>query len=189
MNINDFSKLSSDELLQVEEISENDFINSLDTETEPIYRAIEDEIKDDFNPMEDRQPFDAPRGDYGANNIGKKVSLNNVVSSDVAFSLIDNLLPLGVVFLLQHFDREATKKQLQATKSEADQIKGILDLCLKQMNVNFDNPFIALGVVLSGVYGSKALEIYLTTEAKPKSTKPNVYEAKKKDGRGRPRKL
>lgn len=186
--------MSEENLIDMGEISERDFYEKINESSNPL----EEFGQENPQPNEQEFAYENPQPNtgnfssnqqpnFGANNIGQKVAANNIISSDIAFSLVDNVLPLALIYILSMVDRKARKSELQASKAESETIKVVLDNCLKNMNVNFDNPFIALGVVLTGVYGSKAVEIYLSKEPEVKeSNTPHVSKTGAK--RGRPKK-
>lgn len=194
-----FSTMQDTELLEVGNVSEESFLNdvhsAVDTgegappKAEPVEPdpAQAQETAPEPDPLfTSSQPDPQP---FFSGGQSQTIPVNSVISAEIAFNLVDKILPIGIVYILGLLDVKAQSKELQANAADKKIIVPVLDNAMKELKLNFDNPFVALGVVLVGCYGSKAMEIYMTREKEPK--KPvNTYTqaAEQKKGRGRPRK-
>ena len=195
-----FSTMQDTELLEVGNVSEESFLNdvhsAVDTgegappKTEPVEpdpaQASPGTAPEPDPLFTSSQPDPQP---FFSGGQSQSIPVNSVISAEIAFNLVDKILPIGIVYILGLLDVKAQSKELQANAADKKIIVPVLDNAMEELKLNFDNPFVALGVVLVGCYGSKAMEIYMTREKEPKKT-PNTYTqaADQKKGRGRPRK-
>lgn len=194
-----FSEAKDSELFEVGNVSENDFLNDIHsavengegappkadptgTEPPPAEPTPGGQADPFANPAPDPQPF------FQGQPAGQAIPVNNIVSAEIAFSLVDKVLPLALVYILSMLSVKANAKEMQATAADKKIIVPVLDNAMRELKLNFDNPFVALGAVLLGVYGSKAMEIYMEREKEP-SKPQNAYQAagEVKRKRGRPR--
>lgn len=153
LSINEFEKTPT-ELLDV--ISENDLFNALSSDSEAQKKAKAPE-----NPA----PEQAPEPDFfepqtppqpGATNL----NASEIVSGELATELLNRILPVLLSMGVEKFlGVKAPKKHFELTAAEKNTISPILDQCLAKMNISFENPFIALGLSLSFVYGSKIIDV------------------------------
>lgn len=114
-----------------------------------------------------------------SSKVSKGTRLGKILPAKVALTMIDKLLPSTIVLLLHYFNLKLEKKKLQLTKDEINEIAPAVQDCLNDIQLNFDNPWIALGFILSITYGSKIIDAIPEIEkATPKKDKPkNTHEA------------
>ena len=195
-----FTTMQDTELLEVGNVSEESFLNDVHSAVDTGEGAPPKAEPVEPDPAQ-ANPGTAPEPDplfassqpdpqpFFSGGQSQSIPVNSVISAEIAFNLVDKILPIGIVYILGLLDVKAQSKELQANAADKKIIVPVLDNAMKELKLNFDNPFVALGVVLVGCYGSKAMEIYMTREKEPK--KPaNTYTqaAEQKKGRGRPRK-
>lgn len=182
------------------EITENELLN-MATETQ--------NASDTFRPAPEEPtpqqvyegaPYNPqPQNQFNAQglNSGGNINLGKVLNAKFGVTIIDNVVPLMFVFLLRFgLDIKTSKKDFQLTARERDEIEPFVQGALDHININMSNPFVALGVVMAAVYGSKGAEVglnkYFEKEEAKESKKSvsgyNMDGTVKKDGRGRPRK-
>lgn len=195
--LSNFEQMPDSDLFEVGNVSEESFLSDIHSAVETGEGKppkAEQEIPADSEPQ--AEPFQGqqtapPQSEpffNGMPNNSQKISVNNLLSAELCFGLIDKFLPLALVYGLEQLRVKSTASEFRATEKEKRTIVPVLDRAMAEVNLNFDNPFVALGVVLFAVYGSKGLEIYMSREKMPKGT--NTYkEASEKKGRGRPKKI
>jgi hypothetical protein len=89
-----------------------------------------------------------------------KVNVRDIVSGELATDLMDKILPVILSLAANRFlDMDVPKKNFTLTASEKSTIAPILDKCLSTLNISFENPFIALAMSLSFIYGSKFIDV------------------------------
>lgn len=122
------------------------------------------------------------------------VKLNEILTGKVGLTVLDAVIPFLLVWALASFmDKKAKPSQFTTTAAEKSTLEPIIERCMASLNINFENPWIALAVSASAIYGSKFLAV-ATDENTPKiEKKPEMVAqtgggVKKADGRGRPRK-
>lgn len=130
-------------------------------------------------------------------NVGGQTNVvaNQFINGKTAVAIVDIIIPLLLTYLLLTFVKKKVKRsQFQLTASEKSTLEPLLDACLATLNINFNNPWIALAVVGSTIYGAKFIEV-ASDESIPKievkkdaAGNAQMTTEKKKDGRGRPRK-
>lgn len=207
---------------------EKDFFSQIDNTAdgaapeatpENVYRDLNTEqAKGNFTQAPPNTPFSTPQDAFNpfANTNGKRVNLEGVLPAKTGVMIIDNLLPLGFSMLLKLlFDVKVKKSQLQLTETEKKTVEPIIAECMKTINIDFSNPWVALTFALTTIYGSKAAELGFDAYEKKSEAKekepiisdndpapygfdeagnvkaPNGYNADgtiKKDKRGRPKK-
>lgn len=89
---------------------------------------------------------------------GQSVAVGGMVDGKLAVELIDALLPALFVVLIQKVGLTMKKTDLQMTAKEKETVAPILQQCMNQLMINFNNPWAALGVTLGVIYGGKILE-------------------------------
>lgn len=199
--ISTFESMEDTSLFEVGNVSEESFLSDIHSavengegkppKVEPEEIKAEEPIGNTGQSQQNTPPMDGGQSEpFFTGGQSQKISVDNLISADIAFSLIDKFLPIALVFALDKLSVKATASELRASEKEKRTITPVLDRAMREVNLNFDNPFVALGVVLFAVYGSKGLEIYMTREKMPKAERnsyTSVSEGKK--GRGRPRKI
>lgn len=197
--LSNFEQMPDSDLFEVGNVSEESFLNDIHSAVdtgEGKPPKTEQDVPADAEPLQDsatqEQPTQAqPQAEpffNGTPTGTQKISVNNLLSAELCFGLIDKFLPLALVYGLEQLRVKSTASEFRATEKEKRTIVPVLDRAMSEVNLNFDNPFVALGVVLFAVYGSKGLEVYMSREKMPKGT--NTYkEASEKKGRGRPKKI
>jgi hypothetical protein len=152
LSINEFEKTPS-ELLDV--ISENELFSALNSDSEAQTKAKAPE-----NPAPEQAPepdfFNQPPPPPGATNL----NASEIVSGELATELLNRIIPVLLTIGVERFlGVKAPRKHFELTAAEKNTISPILDQCLAKMNISFENPFIALGLSLSFVYGSKIIDV------------------------------
>lgn len=197
-----FSNMAENELLEVGNVSEESFLNDIHSAVEtgegkppkaeapeaPEAHTEPGEPDPLFNNTPPPSPGSPPP--FFEGQAGQQIAANQLISAEIAFSLVDKVLPIGIVYILSMLNVKANAKELQASAADKRLIIPVLDNAMKELKINFDNPFVALGVVLIGCYGSKAMEIYMTRDKEPKkATNTYTQAGEVKRGRGRPKKF
>ena len=185
-----FSKMESlkdSDFISVGEVKEDDFLNDIESAVNTGSGAPPKVEKTDG--QETEAPSDAEHQgepEPGEPAYQSPKNVGDFMSADAAFLLVDNLIPLAIVYGLKMTGRNVKKSVLQAgTIKEQNAVKGALDSIMKELNVDLSNPWTRLAVVMVSIYGLKAADVYMNTEPE-KVVKSDA--APKKDGRGRPRK-
>lgn len=100
---------------------------------------------------------------------GTRVNVKEIVSGELATELMDKILPVLLSLGADRFlDMDVPKRAFTLTASEKSTVAPIMEKCLSQLNINFDNPFIALAVSLGFIYGSKFIDVANNPEYKKK---------------------
>lgn len=149
-------------------------------------------------PLNQPTPQNSGGGSFNEFRQAGNVNIGKVVNAKFAVTLLDNTIPLLFIVIMRvAFNKKTTKKQYQLSAKEREDIEPFIQDALNTLNINFNNPWTALAVVLTALYGSKGAEVAIdsifeqenASEA-PKNTGIgfNMDGTPKKDGRGRPRK-
>jgi hypothetical protein len=156
----------------LEEITDKDFFNQLDGGPP----AAKTEQKTAFKPEPPQTPTEAgplnpiAGSGEGANN--SNVNVKEIISGELATDLINRILPVILALNARKFmDLDVNKKQFELTAGEKSTIAPIMDKCLAQLNINFENPFIALGMSFAFIYGSKFIDVANNPEVQKVSAK------------------
>jgi hypothetical protein len=105
------------------------------------------------------QPFTPISGNTGISSpSGSSVSVGGMVDGKLAVELMDALLPSLLVMLMAAIGARMKKSDLQLTEKEKSTVAPVLQKCLDQLMINFNNPWSALGVTLAVIYGAKLTE-------------------------------
>ena len=159
LKLEDFENIPS-ELLET--VSENDFFQTLNSGQDAQQKAQAPknpapEVKEE-NFFSQSQNFEMPgeAAEPGKTN----VKADEIISGELATELLNKILPVLLSLGVERFlNIKAPKKNFELTASEKSTISPILDKCLSTLNISFENPFIALGLSLSFVYGSKIIDV------------------------------
>jgi len=93
-------------------------------------------------------------------------SLMGEKGSSFAVELIDMLIPSIVVLIISYFGYSLEKKDLKLNKDEKEALTPALMDVLDEINLNFDNVWVNLGIMLSIVYGTKIADKLPTLKKK-----------------------
>lgn len=107
----------------------------------------------------------------------RPVQIGGLVSGKFATDLMDTLLPSLIVALVSAIGYKFDKKGLQLSQKEKDIIAPAMQDYLNSINVNTNNPFNNLLLVIGVVYGSKVIEVLPTLERNAPKQKPVTKEA------------
>lgn len=102
-------------------------------------------------------------GDTGADTpapskTDKKNRLGKLMGGTFAVDLVDMLIPSLVVLIVNRVGYLLEKKDLQLSKSEKEALSPAVQDVLDEIEIDFNNPFVNLGVMLAIVYGSKIID-------------------------------
>ena len=186
------------------EISANDFFaNAEKTQdlgnNEPRDIDNEPELKSALENEQNRSNIHSsipdPLNQRGNVNIGA------FMGGKTGVMIIDSVVPLIFWAILKYgIGVKVSRKELQLTAKEREEIEPLVKNCMDSLNMNFDNPFIALGITMAMVYGSKSLEVGMNKYDEKQASKKESPQADdsaplgynkngtiKKDARGRKR--
>lgn len=175
-----FSQLSDNTLT---EISENDLLSGEgatgDTnidEPAPGSPSPSGEGRDEVKPAFDvkREPGE-----------GSTINLATFLKPEYAITAIDELLPLLFVYGLSAMKISIRKNQMQLTEKQKNDIMPLVEDCLKELNILIKSPFVALGLMLMIMYGSKAMEHGIRVKETKRAETDGKTPLAPKDSRGR----
>ena len=89
-----------------------------------------------------------------------KLTLNNVFPSGGLITVLDKLMSTLLPLAINSISKSKLSPQdfaLDAQEKKA--ISPALDECAKTISLNFNNPWTNLGIIIAGVYGSKAIQL------------------------------
>lgn len=99
--------------------------------------------------------LDSPTGQGSTN-----VKASEIVSGELAIDILDKFIPVIMVMgAAKILGKEVPKKQFSLSASEKSILAPILTKCMDRLNINFENPFMALAVSAGFIYGSKLIEV------------------------------
>lgn len=88
-----------------------------------------------------------------------KITLNNLIPSDTLIVVIDKLMSVVLPLALNNLaGTKLRPSDLKLTAEEKKQLKPSLEACAKTIPINFQNPWVALGITAVAVYGAKAVD-------------------------------
>lgn len=96
----------------------------------------------------------------------KKNRLGKLMGGTFAVDLVDMLIPSLTILLVNYLGYQLDKKDLQLSKSEKEALSPAVQDVLDEIDIDFNNPWINLGVMLSIVYGSKIIDKLPTMKKK-----------------------
>lgn len=85
-------------------------------------------------------------------------SVGSLVGGEMALNLLDAVLPGLIVAGFHAMNVQLAKSDMQLTAKEKEVIAPVLQKCLDTININFNNPWVMLGVTTGIVYGGKITE-------------------------------
>lgn len=106
-------------------------------------------------------PLDSVSGGSFNNTSGPtttKVNVGGMFDGGYAVNMLDALLPSLMVVLLKYMKITVRKSEMQLTESEKKTLSPIVTDCLKTLNLDFNNPWVALACTAGIIYGSKIIE-------------------------------
>ena len=158
MKIEDFENMPNEFL---ETISEKDLFETLNTGKDAQQKSASNS-----NPAPEAKENNFFEGTDTAENFNTggpentNIKADEIISGELATELLNRILPVLLSLGVERFlNIKAPKKSFELTAGEKNTIAPILDKCLSKLNISFENPFIALGLSLSFVYGSKIIDV------------------------------
>lgn len=144
-----------------------------ETQPEPpfSFEQISEEEEEEANFYQEQQQQNTT-SDEGSN-------LGQLVNGEIAVMALDYLGRIAVPFIGGLLGQKINGKDVALTAGEKRIIQPQLEECLKTVNVNISNPWVALTVVCVSIYSFKVIEI--------SKNKPEGQQSK--PGRGRPKKF
>lgn len=103
----------------------------------------------------------------------KKNRLGKLMQGGFAVELVDMIIPTLVVLLVGYIGYELEKKDLQLTKSEKEALAPAVQDVLDEINIDFNNPYMNLTIMIGIVYGSKIADKLPTLKKKKKVVQDN----------------
>jgi hypothetical protein len=193
------------DLLKELELTPSEFL------TEITDKAFFAEIQDDKQatptptPTPDQQRANRPNNEQTATPeqnplSGDKTNLNlkDVLSGELGAEMYSKVISVLCVILTRRFlDIDVPKRQFEFTAGEKSTLAPILEKCLGQLNIDFENPWFALLASTLFITGSKVLDIAnnpefqrakSAVETKAKESHP-APAATRRDSTGRARPL
>jgi hypothetical protein len=162
MKITEFQEIPSDFL---EEITEKSFLSEMGNEEQAAKATDQPRVNPAPEQKQTQNPFSSQgppqidgenMGDFGKTN----VKASEIVSGELGVDILDKIFQvILVVGSRQLLGKEVPKKQFALNASEKNILAPILEKCMNQLNINFDNPFVALAVSAGFIYGSKMIEV------------------------------
>jgi hypothetical protein len=154
-------------------IKENVFFDTLDgvasDTTAPQFKA---DLNSPLNLSE------GPAHEQGPSpiNPNTEINLQSIVSGELAVNLMNSFIPVILCYGARQFmDLDINKKAFSLNAAERNTLAPILDRCLAQMNVSFENPWNALIISMATIYGGKFFEAVndpeLSTQVKKSGAK------------------
>lgn len=89
---------------------------------------------------------------------GQSVPVGGLLDGMLAINLIDAVLPAILVLILFKAGMEMKSAELKLTEKEKNTLAPIVQKCLDQLMINFNNPWVALSFSACVIYGSKIIE-------------------------------
>lgn len=109
---------------------------------------------------------------------GTKVNVGGMFEGKYAVDMLDALLPALLVVLFKKMNIGVRKTELQLTESEKKTLAPVVQNCLNTIDLDFNNPWIALAVTAGIIYGSKVIEKAGVGWLDKQSTKTTVEKVK-----------
>lgn len=98
-------------------------------------------------------------GDGSQNaQMGNSVPVGGLIDGGLAIELMDALLPSVLVAVMAAIGAQMKKTDLQLTAREKTTLTPLMQKCMDQLMINFQNPFAALGISMLIIYGAKITE-------------------------------
>jgi hypothetical protein len=91
-------------------------------------------------------------------NPSASVNLGSIVHGEWAVNIMDALLPAAMVAGFYAFNIKLRKSELQLTEKEKQTVAPVMQKCMDNILLNFNNPWNALAWTLGGIYGGKLIE-------------------------------
>ncbi len=184
MNQKDFAKLEQVPTSVLKEIS----ITELDKELGGETTATATPPTPTAPPPQQQAPTVAPTPTNGTaqaqpflNGPTQTVNLAQLLTGETPVRLLDSLAPPVLAIALKTFtNRDIPKKVFAMSADERKTVEPVLNEALKHLNINFNNPFVALAVSLGAVYGGKILTVISELERFDKIEREEPQQEKAK---------
>ena len=132
-------------------INVDDEFNQTNLHTKHTHETTDNKDNNENNEnKEDTENISLPK--QGKNRLGK------ILPGKIALSMADKIIPSLLVLALYYMNLQIDKRRLQLTKDEINELAPAVQDCLDSIEIDFDNPWITLGVMLGVVYGSKVID-------------------------------
>jgi hypothetical protein len=115
-----------------------------------VFKAVEGSKISTLSPMQTDPLAGSP--------MGSSVPVGGLIDGKLAVELMDALLPSLLVALMAAIGAQMKKTDLQLTAREKSTLEPLMQKCMDQLMINFQNPFAALGVSMLVIYGAKVTE-------------------------------
>lgn len=170
----------------LQEVTINEILNKTSGNNVPI---IENMQQPHIQPQYGHQM----NGQYIAPPPQLSVNMGNILDPALGVELIDMIFPALAVILFGQMGVNIKKTQLQATAKEKEAMLRPTQAIMSELNIETSNPWVAFGVTMLGVYGSKCAVLVaeeISNRADRKNTGAIEFDANgtaiKRRGGGRP---
>ncbi len=174
--LNKASKIPTSMLKEITTISENDFLNEVGNSQKPAAEIkvsqASGEPVNKYTPEEVSNMLKNAGVQQPGQNTGPKVNVGSILNAAFVVKLFDIMIPLLFLFLLGLLGMKAKKKELQMNASERETMEPVVQLCLDDINLNMNNPWVALLATTFIIYGSKIGEIVIDHKFNDTEDKP-----------------
>jgi hypothetical protein len=160
--INTFAGLPNDELSKLSEDNNDSStlnkLRSIEKEFEQTNLHTKNTAESDPNTPNTGYIRDDSNDTETIPKTEKKNRLGKLMGGTLAVDLVDMLIPSIVVLIINYIGYSLEKKDLQLSKSEKEALSPAIQDVLDEIEIDFNNPWVNLGVMLSIVYGSKIID-------------------------------
>jgi len=139
---------------------EQEFLNILEG-ADPV-SSTEPQLKEQSTPRPNLDNFEPgpqpPPPNPFAN--GTNVKAGDLISGELAAEMLDKVGSVLAIYGAKQFlGLQINRNAFKLSASEKNTLAPILDKCLASLDVSFENPWIALVMSVSVIYGTKFLEV------------------------------
>jgi hypothetical protein len=124
-------------------------------------------------------------------NLGQQGTISSMFTPESAINVFDVVMSRLATLGGRYAGYEIAVSDMKLNASEKATLKPHLFEVLKQLKLTNGNPFTVFAIVVCSIYGAKVLEAVEISKPKKESVSRGTSETveKKKDGRGRPKKV
>jgi len=164
LNLGLLSNLEKTDTVFLEQMTETEFLNEIEPD-ESKKQPQQTAKRNPLLPEDEQQPGPQQTSQ-------QKVNVKDILTGELAIELANKIVPVILVWASRRFmDLDCPKKQFELNASEKSILAPLLENCLAQLNWDFENPWMALLVSTSFIYGGKFMEIASNPEFVKASTK------------------
>jgi hypothetical protein len=170
-NSTDALKMLTDQIASISNTGNSDENKNTHTDSDTGSEKIHTVPPEDYIWTEEDEDPEAEQD--GSEPEKETITAADLIDPETAVAFMNFLIPMGIVLILRVAGYKSKRKDFELTASERKIIERPLGLALKATKINFNNPFMFLGITVGCVYGAKIFDKFDTFEKMPPKKRNN----------------